>query len=67
MYIRRLITKNGYWLCNVDKELYKRKIESGGRVEYTTVKVNSISTIHPSKRPKRLYSDIQMIRKRNMQ
>lgn len=48
------ITKtNGYWLCSEDKELYKRQIESGGRVGYTTAKVAPMSTIHPSKRAKR--------------
>ena len=48
------ITKtNGNWLCSEDKELYKRQIESGGRVGYTTVKVTPISTIHPSKGAKR--------------
>src|SRR6218665_3817405 len=47
------ITKqSGNWLCSEDKELYRNQIESGGRVGYTTKKVASISTIHPSKRPR---------------
>lgn len=47
------ITKtNGNWLCSEDKELYKRQIESGGKVGYTTVKMAPMSTIHPSKRAK---------------
>ena len=48
------ITKtSGNWLCGEDKELYRRQIESGGRTGYTTEKVAPMSTIHPSKRPKR--------------
>lgn len=48
------ITKSsGNWLCVEDKELYRRQIESGGRTGYTTEKVAPMSTIHPSKRPRR--------------
>lgn len=42
---------SGNWLCSEDKQLYNKQIESGGRVGYTTEKVASMSTIHPSKRP----------------
>lgn len=49
------ITKpSGNWLCSEDKELYRKQIESGGRVGYTNEKVASVSTIHPSKRPRSL-------------
>ena len=36
------------------KNFYRKKIESGGRVGYTTEKLASMSTIRPSKRPRNL-------------
>lgn len=45
------ITKqSGNWLSSEDKKLYRKQMESGGRVGYTTEKVAAMSTIHPSKR-----------------
>jgi len=51
-YIFDITKQSGNWYCSEDKELYRNQIESGGRVGYTTTKVASISTIHPSKRPR---------------
>ena len=42
----------GTWLCNEDKEFYCKQIETNDRVGYTTLKPASLSTIHPSKRPR---------------
>ena len=42
----------GTWLCNEDKEFYCKQIETNGIVGYTTLKPASLSTIHPSKRPR---------------
>jgi len=53
-HIFHITKQSGNWLCSEDKELYRNQIESGGRVRYTTKKVASISTIHPSKRPRSL-------------
>lgn len=47
-----ITNQSGNWLSCEDKELYKIQIESEGRVGYTTEKVASPSTIHPSKRPR---------------
>ena len=48
------ITKTkGNWLCREDKEFYRIQIESEGRTGYTTKKVAPLSTMHPSKRPRR--------------
>ena len=47
------ITKeNGEWLCSEDRRLYHLQIESKGQVGYTTGKVASSKSIHPSKRRK---------------
>ena len=42
----------GEWLCQEDKDLYYRQIQSDGRVGYTTQKLAPASTIHPSKKRK---------------
>jgi len=47
----------GQWLCQEDKKLYEKQIESEGKIEYTTHKPAPISSIHPSKR-KRLTTKI---------
>ena len=45
------ITKpKGQWLCEEDRKLYKIQIASEGKIGYTTHKLASSSTIHPSKR-----------------
>ena len=50
-----IVTKEkGEWLCKEDKELYKLQIQSKGQVGYSTGKLASVQTIHPSKRRKTL-------------
>lgn len=45
------ITKvDGLWLCKEDKELYRKQIESEGKVGYRTDKIAALTSIHPSKR-----------------
>ena len=44
---------NGNWLCEEDKRLYKLQVKSVGQIGYTTSKVASNKTIHPSKRQRR--------------
>ena len=42
----------GNWLCNEDKDLYNRQIESNGKIGYTTLKPAPLTSIHASKRLK---------------
>ena len=47
------VTKvDGEWLCSEDKTFYETQIETKGRIGYTTMKLASDKTIHPSKRRK---------------
>lgn len=53
------VTKvKGQWLCKEDKNLYELQIQSKGQVGYSTGKLASAQTIHPSKRRKTLEVDV---------
>jgi len=49
--------KDGTWLSTEDKIFYKVQVESCGTVGYTTSKLASIKSIHPSKRRKIVSED----------
>jgi len=56
------ITKvNGLWLSNDDKQLYHLQIQSMGQVGYSTGKLASNESIHPSKRRKILTESVSLI------
>jgi hypothetical protein len=47
------VTKtDGVWLCHEDQRLYKSQIDTNGEIGYTTTKLASVNSIHPSKRRK---------------
>ena len=43
---------DGVWLCHEDQQFYKTQIDTNGKVGYTTTKLASVNSIHPSKRRK---------------
>ena len=52
MYSCDITKVHGKWLSTLDKQHYHQQVKSKGEVEYSTGKVASKETIHPSKRQK---------------